>query len=187
MKSAAAPLSATVCGLPGALSVTVSDADRVPVADGVNVTEIVHVDALPATVAQPELVSAKSPAFVPVMAMLVMVSVDCKALVRVRVCGLLAVPTAGLVKARLGGLNTTADAVAVPVKVKDCVVGVALSVIVSVPLAAPALAGVNVTLRAQLLPAATEVPQVLVSPNPLLATTLVIVSARLPVFFSVTV
>ena len=50
-----------------------------------------------------------------------------------------------------------------PVRLTVCGLPVALSVTVIVPGCVPVAVGVNVTLIVQLAPAATEVPQVLVS------------------------
>jgi hypothetical protein len=65
----------------------------------------------------------------------------------------------------------------------------ALSVIVSVPLAEPAAVGVKVTLIMQLIPALSELPQVLVSAKSLLLgpviATLVMTSVALPVLVNV--
>jgi hypothetical protein len=65
------PVRVTVWGLPLALSVIVTEAVRFPLAVGVNVTLIVQLPAA-ATELPQVFVSAKSPAFVPVIAMLVM-------------------------------------------------------------------------------------------------------------------
>ena len=54
----------TVCGLPGALSLIRSVAVRAPVADGVNVTEMLRVPPFAATVAG-SVVVAKSVEFAP--------------------------------------------------------------------------------------------------------------------------
>ena len=62
-----------LCGLFVALSVTVRVAVRVPVAVGVKVTLIVQLDAA-ATLVPQVLVCAKSPLWVPVTAMLVMLN-----------------------------------------------------------------------------------------------------------------
>src|SRR5579864_3794733 len=56
-----------------------------------------------------------------------------------------------------------------------------------VPLTDPVTVGLNVTLIVQFAPAATELPQVLVSPYCALAKILVMLSAALPLLFSVTV
>src|ERR1700722_13641615 len=64
------PLRVTACGLPVALSDTVTDADRAPAAVGLNVTSMVQ---LPSSATdEPQLfVWEKSPEFVPVILMLV--------------------------------------------------------------------------------------------------------------------
>ena len=82
------PDSSTVCGLPLALSVTPSEAVRVPRAEGVNITAIAQL--APAATELPHvLVCAKSPALVPVTAMLVMLKVALPVLLRVTVCAVL--------------------------------------------------------------------------------------------------
>ena len=63
------PERLAVCGLPLALSVTVKDAERAPVALGVNVTLIVQLELAASDVPQ-LLVCSKSPLLVPVTAML---------------------------------------------------------------------------------------------------------------------
>ena len=69
------PGVATVCGLPLALSVTLTLADLDPAAVGVNVTLIVHVPlaARVAGLTGHVFVWAKSPLFVPVIPMLLIV------------------------------------------------------------------------------------------------------------------
>jgi hypothetical protein len=70
------PLKAAVCGLPLALSLTLTLADLLPLAVGLKVTLMVHVpfaarvDGLNGQL----LACAKSPAFVPAIAILLMVS-----------------------------------------------------------------------------------------------------------------
>src|SRR5436190_2764463 len=63
----------------------------------------------------------------------------------------------------------------------------ALSVIESEPVYATADVGVNVTLKVQLAPTATDDPQLFVWANPLLMATAEMFTAALPVFLSVTV
>lgn len=83
------PDSATDCGLSGALSVNVRAPLRVPACVGVKVTFTVQF-AFGASVAPQVLLwMAKSP----LVAMLVMLSVETPVLVRVTVCGLLVTPT----------------------------------------------------------------------------------------------
>jgi hypothetical protein len=116
------PLSVTLCGLPVALSVTVTLAVRLPVAAGEKVTEMVQ-PALAASVDGHVFVCVKSPAFVPVTPMLEMVSEPVPVFVRVVVCATVVVPTCCEPNARLVGLSVTAGAVAVPVPVSATVCG----------------------------------------------------------------
>jgi hypothetical protein len=85
------PVSETVCGLPVASSVIVTAATRLPAAVGLNVTLIVQL-APPATLAPHVFVSEKSPAFVPVIAMLV-IDNGPPLLLSVTVCAALVLPT----------------------------------------------------------------------------------------------
>ena len=66
------------------------------------------------------------------------------------------------------------------------VVGLALSVMVKVPVLVPAAVGLKVTLRVQLAPAATLEPQVLVWEKSPLVLMLLMLRVALPVFLSVT-
>jgi hypothetical protein len=144
------------------LSVIVTDAARLPAAVGVNVTLIVQL-APPATLAPHVFVCEKSPAFVPVIAMLVIDSGP-PVLLNVTTCGALALPTAWLAKLKLlterltegGGFEP------VPDSPTECGLPGALSVIVTAPVRFPAAVGVKVTLMVQLAPAATLEPHVLV-------------------------
>lgn len=92
-KSVPVPVSDTEWGLPDALSVIVTDAVRLPVVDGVNVTlmEQFAFTARVALLAGQVLVCAKSLAFVPVTAMLEIVSGAVPELVSVTLCAELAV------------------------------------------------------------------------------------------------
>src|SRR5437588_5051440 len=75
----------------------------------------------------------------------------------------------------------------VPLRLTVCGLPVTLSVTLKLPVHVPDAVGVNVTLMLQFPPAASEPPHVLVAAKSPLATMLVIVSAALPVFDSVTV
>lgn len=86
------PVRETVCGLPAALSVTLSEAARVPVAVGLNVTLIPQLFDAARVLAQ-VVVSLKSALLGPVKPMLLIVSVAVPELVSVTVCGLPLVPT----------------------------------------------------------------------------------------------
>ena len=84
-------------------------------------------------------------------------------LVNVTVCAALVVPTVCAAKVKLVGERLTAGAVPVPESAMVCGLLLALSEMVIAPVRSPTVVGVNVTLIVQLPPAATEVPQVLVS------------------------
>ena len=89
------PLSATVCGLPVALSVMLTLALRLPLALGVKVTLMVQ-EAPAASVLEllgQVLVCAKSPALVPLSPMLLMVRAALPLLVSVTVWAALVVLT----------------------------------------------------------------------------------------------
>ena len=92
-KSVPVPVSETECGLPGALSVIVTEAVRLPVADGVNVTLMEQLAFTPsvALLAGHVFVCAKSLLFVPVTAMLEMVSGAAPELVSATLCAELVV------------------------------------------------------------------------------------------------
>ena len=75
----------------------------------------------------------------------------------------------------------------VPDRATVCGLPEALSVMLRVPVRVPVAVGLKVTLMAQLLPAATELPQVLVWAKSPLAEMLVMDKAALPVLESVTV
>ncbi len=77
------PVSGTDCGLPGALSVKDKLADRAPAAAGVKVTLTVQCAAGASVAAQVFAEITKSVAFVPVGAMLVILSVEAPVFVSV--------------------------------------------------------------------------------------------------------
>src|SRR5579872_320662 len=103
------PLSARFCGLSGALSVKVTLALFVPVAPGVKVTLMVQ-DAPLLSVLGQLLVCAKSPAFVPLRAILLIFKGALPLFLSVTVCGALVVPTTWLPKLKLPGFKLTAGA-----------------------------------------------------------------------------
>ncbi len=101
------PVRLTDCGLPVALSVTVTAAVRVPLAAGVKVTLIVQL--APAGTELPQvLVWAKSLAFVPVIARLEIPKAALPELFTMTVCALLELSTGRLPKLRLAGDRFTA-------------------------------------------------------------------------------
>jgi hypothetical protein len=156
---AAVPARVTALGLFVALLVMVSVPVREPAAVGAKVTPTAQV-APTAMLAPQVLVCAKSPevatpatdaAAVPVFRTVS----DCDALLP---------PTAVMPNVRLGGSIESAGPGAMPVPVRLTAVGPLGSLVemVSVPVRVPDAVGVNVTFTAQLAPAATLVPQVLV-------------------------
>jgi len=96
------PVSVTVCGLIGALSVIAMVPLRVPVAVGVRVTLIVQL-APAARLAPHVFVTPKSEEFVPVTLMLEMARLTLPVFERVTVCAALGVPTCCPVNVRLPG------------------------------------------------------------------------------------
>src|SRR5260370_18272453 len=94
--------------------------------------------------------------------MLVRFSEALPVLASVTVCAALMVPTVWLVKVseEAERLTTGAEAAApVPVRLTDCGLPEALSVMLRVPVRVPDAVGVNVTLMVQLSPAHTALPQ----------------------------
>ena len=86
------PVSDTLCGLPAALSATLTEALREPVAWGVNVTLMVQFAPV-ATLVPHVFVWLKSPLLAPATVILLIVSDALPVLVSVTACALLAVPT----------------------------------------------------------------------------------------------
>jgi len=84
-------------------------------------------------------------------------------LLRATICAVLVVPTFWLLNVRLVAERLAVTAVPVPVKLTVCGLPAALSRMLIVAVRVPATVGVNVTLIVQLPPAATELPQVVVS------------------------
>jgi hypothetical protein len=138
------------------LSVTETDADRVPVAVGVKVTEIVQLFFGSSDVPQ-VFVCAKSDPVVMVR-LVMLIEVPPLALDMVMVCAALVVPTVCAANVRLVGEKDAA--VLVPDKVTVCVP--ALSVIVKVAERWLMLMGLKTTLMVQVLLPASDVPQLLV-------------------------
>src|SRR5256712_3397797 len=151
------PLTGTFCGLPAALSVTLSAALRVPLAVGLKVTLIVQL--APAANELPHVwVWAKSPALVPVIATPLMLREVVPTFVIVAVFAALVVPMATVPKFKLVG-ESFAD-VPIALRVTFCGLPAALSVTLSAALRVPLAVGLKVTLIVQLAPVANELPQV---------------------------
>ena len=184
------PVRPTVCGLPEALSVIVTEAVRVPGAVGAKVT--LRVQLAPVATEVPQVLTwLKSPVFAPVKATLLMLRAALPVFVSVTGCTPLVVPRVWLSKIRLVTVRLTAGPLPVPVRFKLCGLRAALSVIVNTALRVPGAEGVNVTLIAQLAPAATELPHVLVwvkSPGLVpVKVKLVMLKVTFPVLLSVAV
>src|SRR5205807_9768248 len=114
-----------------------------------------------ANVAAQVVVRAKSP----VAAMLAMLNGAVPVLARVTVCAALAVLICWLPNVRADAVRLTTaagGAVPVPVSVTPCGLPASLPVMVIAPARAPAAAGVNVMLMAQVAPGASGAAQVLV-------------------------
>ena len=147
-----------------ALSLMVSEALRAEIACGVNVTLIVQLPFGNTVLAQ-VVVSAKSPAFVPVIETLTPVKFVFPVLVRVTTCTGLVVPCAWLPKVILVGARLTPGPLPVPVRLTVCVLPatlLVLSVMVSVAVRLPGPEGVKVTLIVQLPLGVSDAPHVVV-------------------------
>ena len=114
---------------------------RAPVVEGLNVTLIVQLAAAARDAPQVVAVSGKSPASVPVTAMLVIVSAAVPTLVSVTLSTVLVKPTAQVPKAREVGESLAV--VPVPLSGTCCGLPAALSVMLTAALRAPAAAGLN--------------------------------------------
>ena len=151
------PERLTVCGLPRALSMMLTEALKLPLADGLNVALIVQ--WAPAASDLPQVLPcAKLARLVPLTTMMAILNVAVPVLLRVTVCALLVVFTDWMPKARLVDERLAAG---VPLlkTVADCGLTVALSVRVTAAARVPLAAGVRATLVVQLVRAATLVPQ----------------------------
>lgn len=145
------PESPTVCGELGPVSEKDSDAERAPVAVGVNIT--VMVQAFPEARPTPPIgqlfVWLKSLGSGPVKPMLLMVSGPLPVFVSVVLCPALGVPTFCDPRFRLVGTNMTPGAVPVPLRAMICVLGVASSLMSTCPVVRPCAAGVKDTVIVQ--------------------------------------
>ena len=170
-----------------------SVAARAPLAVGINTIEAEQLPAAARLVPQVLLEIAKSPAFVPEMATLLIVIEMLCAFDSVTDCEPLLDPTLMLANEREVGLAETVPFAAVPVPVSVMVCGLLLaeSLKLSVADRAPVAFGANATVAVQLEDAASDVPHVLllITKSAVLlppTLTLLIVMAVLPLFVSVT-
>jgi hypothetical protein len=152
------PERLTDWGLPAALSVMVSEAKRLPLAEGVKMTLIEQLP--PAATELPQLlVWAKSLAFEPESARLVTLKVALPELVNVIVCAELAVLTDWFPKARLVGETVAPGAVPVPQRATVWEAPLPLSLIVNEAVRVPAAEGLKVTWIKHIARAASDPPQ----------------------------
>ena len=129
-------------------------------------------------------VSVKLCGLVPVIAIDVMLTGALPTSVNVTVCDALELPTR-----TAGNVNLVAESfstVPVPVRLTLCGLPAALSVTVIAPVRVPRTVGWNVTMIAQLAPAASTEPHVVVFAKSPEDTMLVMFSVALPVFLRVT-
>jgi hypothetical protein len=176
------PDKLTACGLPVASSVI----ENVPVLEpevvGVKVTE--NEQLPPARTVPPQvLVFAKSP----VMPVEAIVSVAVPVFVRVTVCAAEVIPTVSDPNAKLPVENETAGAVPVPESATVCGLPEASSAIDKVPLLAPVVVGVKVTVKVQLAEGAKVALQVVVLAKSPLAAVEEMLRVAVPTFVKVTV
>lgn len=165
-----------------ALSLTDSNPVVLPVAVGLNTILIVHFNfaarLLPHVVAE----TLKAP----LVEMVMPFKLTFWSFIKVNILAVLALPTAVLGNAALTGVSF---ACTMPVPESDTVCGlpVALSVNDRVPVCAPSLVGLKVTLTLHVLPIASVDPQVVEEiAKPALGTMLVMSRVAVPVFFRVT-
>jgi hypothetical protein len=147
------PLSVAVCGVPLALSITLTDALKLAAEAGVNVTAIVQVDPAASVEAQ-VVVWAKSAVFVPMTLTPEMDRVAVPGFDNVNVCAALVLPTIVLGKDTVDGVNTACGAgpvawVPVPCRMMLCGLFGALLETAIEPVCAPVAVGVNVTISVQ--------------------------------------
>ena len=161
MTAVPVPVNGIVWGLPGALSVTDRFAVREPVAAGRKVTLMLQF-APAARVAPQVVVLAKSAAFVPVNAMLVMLMVEFPVFDNVTARELLVVLITCTPNASEVGDSCAAGLVPVPLSGTVCGLPLALSVTETEAVRAVADVGLKVTLMVQFAAAARVVPHVLV-------------------------
>ena len=144
--AAPVPLSAMPCGLPGASSVMLTDAVRLPRAVGVKLTVTVHVAfaaSKAGTVGQ-LLLAAKSPVFVP-PSVIELIASPAVPLFTVTDWVGLVVPTFWPLKARLVGVKVTAGCVPVPLRPTVCGLPDASSAIETLAVREPVAEGVKET------------------------------------------
>jgi hypothetical protein len=161
------PERLTVWGLPAVLSVILTDAVRLPLAVGSKVTLIVQLAPTASELPQ-LLVWAKSPALAPVIVTLEIFRVEAPVLLRVAVPVPLVVPTGWFPKERLPGETLPVGAAAAtPIPLRPTFLRPPQAVVQMLSIAErqPVVLGVKVRLIVQLVPGASELPQLPVRAN----------------------
>jgi hypothetical protein len=178
------PVKLITCGLLGASSAMVNAPLRSPMLVGTKVTLTVHETPAPRVEGDigQELLRVKSP----LTAIPVMLNATVPVLLRVTVCAALVLPTSWAANVRLDAERLRAGPRPVPERLTVCGLPGASEEMVSSPVFAPGAVGVKVTLIVQRAPAATLLPQSLVSANSALMAMLLIVNVALPVLLSMT-
>lgn len=181
------PVSGTFCGLSLALSSNVKLLSRLPVAVGVKLTLTLQLS--PGKRNGPVQLSVtfmKSPAFVPVRWIALIVKTAKPVFVSVTVCGGLLLPTGWLPNVRVAGLRVANATSPVPCKGTLCGLPSALSTTVTSPVRTPAPWGAKNTWIGHERPGGRVVTQdVLILKSPL-GRILVMIRGALPVFLMVT-
>ena len=148
------PASATVCGLPAALSVTVSVPARLLNVVGVKVTLMAQFEPAATGELVEHVVPLVATANSPLTARALISSGAVPEFVTVTDCGALVVPTSWPLNVRLAVESLIAACAPVPARLTVCGLVAALSLMVIAPVSAPPAVGVNVTLIVQLAAAA---------------------------------
>jgi hypothetical protein len=184
------PERGTLWLVAGLATVIARFADLLPVALGVNVTVILQL-ALMARVAGkgPQVfVWAKLTGLVPLIEMPLICSGAVPGLDRVTVCAGLDVPACSLGNESVPGETLATGSTPVPLSDTVCEATGAANATVRVAAAAPAAVGLNVALNVQLAPVGSFLPlQFAPATNGSGAVAFVIVTAVVPVFFTVTI
>src|SRR5579864_8590629 len=149
MPATPSPINDTACGLPEALSATLSAAVRVPEAVGLNVASMLQLASAANELPQ-LLLSAKSPALVPVIEMLLIANVVVPTSVSVTALSELVLPMTTWPKFRLVGESFAV--VPMPLRLTFCGLPAALSETLSAAVRLPEAVGLKEMLKLQLAP-----------------------------------
>jgi hypothetical protein len=177
----AVPLRVAVCGVPGALSLTVSVPVKVPAVFDENVTLIVQVAPIARLAPQLFVCENRPLADIPLIVSGAVPGFD-------KVTGSVLFVRRGMVpKGTALGDNTAAGWTPVPVSDTLCGLVGSEFVMVKNPVSTPVVVGMNLTLTRQLRPGARLVPQLVLSEKLALHAKLIPVIVVMPTFEIVTV